>query len=108
MNTYKSSKIYIIRFYNKKDKHIYIGSTICNLNSRFSNHKNNKTSISNYINKKYKNDWNCCYIEKYLDFPCKNKKALIKKEYQIINKFAKEKKFKVLNIIGNKYRNICP
>jgi hypothetical protein len=104
MHSFKSAKIYIIKFYNKKDKHIYIGSTICNLKSRFSNHKNSKTTISTYITKKYKNNWNCCYIEKYLDFPCSNRKTLIKKEYQIINKFAKEKKFKVLNIKGNKYR----
>jgi len=105
MSLYSNSKIYIIKFYNNLDNHIYIGSTICkNLNIRFSNHKKQNTSISNYIKKFYNNDWSSCYIELYLNYPCKSNKELIKKEYQIINKFAKNKIFNVLNIRGNKYK----
>ena len=102
ISSFNNSKIYIIKFLNQ-DNHIYIGSTFRTLKQRFTGHKNSKnTSISNYIRNKYDNNWNNCIIELYMNYPCNNKKELVKKEYQIINKFSKNKNFKVLNIIGNK------
>jgi hypothetical protein len=102
---YCNGKIYIIKFKNN-DKHIYIGSTINKLNIRFSNHKSshlfkkNSTSITKYINNKYNNNWNKCYIELLMNYPCKSRKELQKKEFEIINKFNKNKKFKLLNVNG--------
>lgn len=104
MSCFKNAKIYIIKFYDKLDNHIYIGSTIKTLKSRFSNHKNNNTSISKYIINNYDNNWNCCYIELYLNYPCSSNKELLKKEYQIINQFAINEYYNVLNIKGNKYK----
>ena len=105
---YKNGKIYIIRFTNN-DKHIYIGSTVNALQLRFSRHKscascknNNKTSIANYVKKTYNNDWTNCYIELLCNYPCANRKELEKKEYTIINKYARKNK-NVLNIKGNKH-----
>ena len=105
-SNYKNGKIYIIRFTNDDD-HIYIGSTITSLKLRFSQHKScstriHKTSIASYINKTYNNDWNNCCIELLCNYPCATKKQLEKKEYQLINKYARKNKF-VLNIKGNKY-----
>jgi len=106
ISNYNNGKIYIIKFINKKDNHIYIGSTINNLKHRFSNHKSsrlfkrNKTSLSKYIESKYNNNWNNCYIQLLLNFPCNSRKELEKKEFQIINKFYKNKNFKLLNING--------
>jgi len=105
---YNNAKIYIIRFINN-DNHIYIGSTINSLNMRFSGHKacslsKNKTSLASYVNKNYNNNWNNCYIELLCNYPCNNKKELQKKEYQIINKYAKKNSKIVLNINGNKYK----
>ena len=102
---YSNGKIYIIKFKNK-DKHIYIGSTITKLNIRFSNHKSshlykrNSTSITKYIKKKYNNDWSKCYIELLLNYPCKSRKELEKKEFGIIRKINKNKNFKLLNVNG--------
>jgi len=107
MKCFENAKIYLIRFLNE-DNHIYIGSTIRSLKQRFAGHKScpdNQTSISRYIKKTYKNDWNVCQIELYMNYPCKTNKELIKKEYQIINKFCRNKEFKVLNILGNKHKN---
>ncbi len=100
---FNNAKIYIIKFINN-DNHIYIGSTIRSLKTRFAGHKNCKsqTSISRYVNDTYDNNWNLCNIELYMDYPCNSNRELIKKEYQIINKFARNKKFNVLNINGNK------
>ena len=105
-SNYKNGKIYIIRFLNN-DKHIYIGSTITTLKIRFTQHKScskrvYKTSIARYINNTYKNNWNKCYIDLLCNYPCTTKKELEKKEYQIINKYARKNKF-VLNIKGNKF-----
>ena len=104
MSCFKNAKIYLIKFYDKLDNHIYIGSTIRSLKARFSNHKIHNTSVSNYIDKNYNNNWKCCYIELYLEYPCNSNKELIKKEYQIINKFARNKNYNVLNIKGNKHK----
>lgn len=102
ISSFNNSKIYIIKFLNQ-DNHIYIGSTFKTLKQRFTGHKNSKTtSIATYIKNNYNNNWNNCIIELYMNYPCNNKKELVKKEYQIINKFSKNKNFKVLNIIGNK------
>lgn len=107
-SNYKNGKIYIIKFKNKKDNHIYIGSTITPLNHRFSNHKSshlfkrNNTSLSRYMTLKYKNNWTKCYIELLMNYPCKCRKELEKKEFEIINKFNKYKQFKLLNIKGLK------
>lgn len=100
---FNNAKIYLIKFLNN-DNHIYIGSTVRSLKTRFTGHKycKNQTSISKYVNDNYNNNWNVCNIELYMNYPCKNNRELIKKEYQIINKFARNKKFKVLNINGNK------
>jgi len=104
---YKFGKIYIIKFINK-DKHIYIGSTINSLNIRYANHKssrlykNNTTSLTKYINKKYKNDWSKCYIKLLMNYPCKSRKELIKKEFEIINKYNKNKNYKLINVNGLK------
>jgi len=77
-SSFNNGKIYIIRFLNN-DNHIYIGSTIKSLK-----------------------DWSKCLIELYLNYPCKTSRELVKKEYQIINKFSRNKSFAVLNIMGNK------
>ena len=104
-NKYFNGKIYTIKFKNN-DKHIYIGSTINKLNIRFSNHKSsrlylrNSTAISKYINKKYNDDWSKCYIELLMNYPCKSRKELEKKEFAIIRKYKKNSKFKLLNING--------
>jgi len=101
-SSFNNGKIYIIRFLNN-DNHIYIGSTIRTLKERFAGHKALcKTSVSKYVADNYKNDWSKCLIELYLNYPCKNNRELVKKEYQIINKFSRNKNFKVLNIMGNK------
>jgi len=104
--SFNNAKIYLIKFLNN-DNHIYIGSTIRSLKSRFAGHKSckNQTSISKYVNNNYNNDWNVCNIELYMDYPCNSNRELLKKEYQIINKFVRNKKFKVLNVIGNKNKN---
>lgn len=105
LSSYKNGKIYIIKFKNK-DNHIYIGSTITNLKHRFSNHKSshlykkNTTSITKYIKDKYKNDWSKCYIELLMNYPCKNRRELERKEFQIIRKFQKNKKFIIINKNG--------
>ena len=102
---YCNGKIYIIKFKNK-DKHIYIGSTITKLNIRFSNHKSshlykkNYTSITNYIHNKYNNDWSKCNIKLLMNYPCKSRKELQKKEFEIIKKFNKNKNFTLLNVNG--------
>lgn len=109
-STYKNGKIYIIKFKNKCDKHIYIGSTITKLNHRFSNHKSsrlfkkNTTSLSKYMYHKYKDNWNNCYIELLMNYPCKCRKELEKKEFELINKFSKNKNFRLLNINGLKIK----
>lgn len=105
ISSYKNAKIYIIKFKNR-DKHIYIGSTITNLNHRFSNHKSshlykkNTTSLTKYMKDKYKNDWSKCYIELLMNYPCRNRKELEKKEFQVLRKFQKNKNFKIINING--------
>lgn len=104
-SSYKNGKIYIIRFKNK-DNHIYIGSTITNLKQRFSNHKSshlykrNSTSLTDYMKNKYKNDWSKCYIELLMNYPCKNRRELEKKEFQLLKKFQKNKTFKIINKNG--------
>ena len=105
-SNYLNGKIYIIKFSNN-DNHIYIGSTINSIKTRFSNHKcshlnKQKTTISKYICEKYNNKWDKCNIELLLNYPCKNKKELVKKEYQIINKYVRNKKYIVLNKMGRK------
>jgi len=106
-SSYKNGKIYLIKFKNK-DRHIYIGSTIKNLNNRFSNHKSshlfkrNSTSITKYIKDKYNNDWSKCYIELLMNYPCNNRKELEKKEFEILKKFIKNKKFIIINKNGIK------
>lgn len=106
-SSYKNGKIYIIKFKNK-DNHIYIGSTITNLNIRFSNHKSshlykkNTTSLTKYIKNNYKNDWSNCYIELLMNYPCKNRRELEKKEFQILKKFQNNKNFKIINKNGIK------
>jgi len=106
---YNTGKIYIIKFKNN-DNHIYIGSTIKNINHRFNNHikshlyKRNKTSLTKYITKNYKNDWSNCYISLLLNYPCKNKKELEKKEFELINKYKKYKKYSIININGILYK----
>ena len=105
LSSYKNGKIYIIKFKNK-DKHIYIGSTITNLKRRFSNHKSshlykrNSTSLTSYIKDKYKNDWSKCYIELLMNYPCKNRRELEIKEFQILRKFQKNKNFIIINKNG--------
>ncbi len=102
MKSFKNAKIYLIKFLNN-DNHIYIGSTIKTLKSRFNGHKYSKqTTISKYIANYYNNCWNNCFIELYMNYPCNNNQELIKKEYQIINKFSRNKNFNVLNFMGNK------
>ena len=101
-SSFNNGKIYIIRFLNN-DNHIYIGSTIKSLKERFAGHKSGcKTTISKYVANNYDNDWSKCLIELYLNYPCKTSRELVKKEYQIINKFSRNKNFAVLNIMGNK------
>jgi len=51
---------------------------------------------------KYKNNWTKCYIELLMNYPCKCRKELEKREFEIINKFNKYKQFKLLNIKGLK------
>jgi len=102
--SFNNGKIYIIRFLNN-DNHIYIGSTIHSLKKRYAGHKcTNNTTISKYVTSVYNNDWSKCMIELYLNYPCKSSRELVKKEYQIINKFARNKNYKVLNIKGNKHK----
>lgn len=101
-SSFNNGKIYIIRFLNN-DNHIYIGSTIRSLKERFAGHKSLcRTTISKYVANNYNNDWTNCLMELYMNYPCRSNRELVKKEYQIINKFSRNKKFNVLNIMGNK------
>jgi len=59
-----------------------------------------KPGFVNYIKDKYKNDWSKCYIELLMNYPCKNRKELEKKEFQILRKFQKNKNFKIINKNG--------
>lgn len=87
---YANGKIYTIknRFDNSK---IYVGSTIESLKSRFSKHKHdcryysNRVSLYKYINENRWDDWEMSLFQ---DYPCRNKRELEKKEYEIIGSFG--------------------
>lgn len=87
---YSRGKIYTIR--NRLDNNkVYVGSTIETLRQRWSKHRHdckyypNRTNFYKYINN---NDWSDWEIKLYQEYPCRNKKELEKKEYEIIGSFG--------------------
>jgi len=87
---YLRGKIYTIQ--NRlDDTKIYVGSTIETLGERWAKHKhdckyyNSRVSFYKHINN---NDWADWEIKLYQEYPCKNKRELEKKEYEIIGSFG--------------------
>ena len=77
---YKRGKIYVVKC-KYDDTLKYVGSTICKLNERLSSHRSNKgCSLYEYVN----DDWDSWYIELYKEYPCNNKKELLKREGEVI------------------------
>ena len=87
-NRYLKGKIYIIK--NKIDNSkIYVGSTIETLKSRYSKHKHDSKNYSSRCNLyKYITDWNDWEMTLYQAYPCDNKKALERREYEIMSEFG--------------------
>jgi hypothetical protein len=97
MTNYLKSNIYIIKFYDN-EKLIYIGSTICKLKARYSNHKfNNNCSLYQYIKEHYNGDFKNCYIELLENYECNNKQELKKKEGEFIRKYKADNNYIVIN-----------
>ena len=87
---YTNGKIYTIR--NRCDtSKVYVGSTIESLGQRYSKHKhdcryyNNRVSLYKHIDN---NDWNDWFISLFEEYPCRNKKELERREYQVMAEFG--------------------
>ena len=77
---YKKGKIYIVKC-KYDDSLIYVGSTIRCLNVRFVEHRCYKDcSLYQFV----KGEWDNFYIELYEEYPCNNKKELLKREGEVI------------------------
>ncbi len=87
-NRYLKGKIYIIKNRSDNSK-IYVGSTIETLACRRSKHMHDSKNYKNRCNLyKYITDWNDWEMTLYQAYPCDNKKALERREYEIMSEFG--------------------
>ena len=82
MPDYSLGKIYKITAKNADEGDVYIGSTICKLNERFTKHKYRQSCNVKLLFDKYGLD--NCYIELIKEFPCETKEQLINEECYFI------------------------
>jgi len=87
---YTKGKIYVIKNRSDSSK-VYVGSTIETLASRKSKHKHDckkystRCNLYKYINDNNWDEWEMTLHEAY---PCRNKKELERREYQVMAEFG--------------------
>jgi hypothetical protein len=87
---YNKAKIYTIK-HKTNSELTYVGSTIQSLAERLRDHKKHSKDKEKYPNHRLYSiieDWNDWEIKIYEEFPCDNKKELLKREGEIIREIG--------------------